>query len=77
MAECLVCGKKYHACGSCGLQSWEYDWCSDKCADEAQNKAILVICAKFGIDRKVLLGLINYISDSYLNERWPREENAA
>lgn len=27
MAECKICGKKYHACSSCGLQTWEYDYC--------------------------------------------------
>jgi hypothetical protein len=34
MAQCKICGKKYHACSSCGLQFWEYEYCSEKCRDE-------------------------------------------
>lgn len=31
MAECKTCGKKYHACSNCGLQNWEYNFCSVEC----------------------------------------------
>lgn len=34
MAQCKVCDKKYHACGSCGLANWEYDYCGFKCYQE-------------------------------------------
>ena len=30
MPKCKVCGKQFHACGSCGLiHSWEYEYCSE------------------------------------------------
>lgn len=30
--NCKTCGKKFHACGSCGLSyNYEYKYCSYKC----------------------------------------------
>jgi hypothetical protein len=31
MATCKMCNKKYHACSNCGLQDWEYTYCSEDC----------------------------------------------
>lgn len=31
MAQCKICLKEYHACSSCGLEWWEYDYCSESC----------------------------------------------
>lgn len=31
MATCKTCGTKYHACSSCGIDDWEWDYCSVEC----------------------------------------------
>lgn len=32
MVKCKICGKEFHACSNCGLDSyWEYDYCSITC----------------------------------------------
>jgi hypothetical protein len=32
------CGKKFHACGSCGLSyEWEWRYCSEKCYQESNE----------------------------------------
>lgn len=31
MANCKHCGKKFHACSSCGLRYEEYDFCNNFC----------------------------------------------
>jgi hypothetical protein len=38
MAECIKCRKKYHACGSCGLDfEWEYNYCSLECWETSKE----------------------------------------
>jgi hypothetical protein len=38
MPVCKQCGKKFHACGNCGLMtSWEWDYCSKKCWDNSEE----------------------------------------
>lgn len=36
MPKCEVCDKQFHACGSCGLETWEWDYCSLKCYKEGR-----------------------------------------
>ena len=54
MASCKKCGKSYHACGSCGLQDWEWDYCSMDClysSDEVKKaKEILSTLTQEQID---------------------------
>lgn len=28
---CKQCGEKFHACFSCGLIGWEWDYCTESC----------------------------------------------
>lgn len=37
MPNCKVCDKQFHACGSCDLQSWEWNYCSFTCYKEGSK----------------------------------------
>lgn len=32
--KCKICEKMFHACGSCDLHGWEWDYCSSVCWDK-------------------------------------------
>lgn len=36
--ECKVCKNMFHACGSCGLNGWENEICTDKCYQEFKQE---------------------------------------
>lgn len=40
---CRQCNKKQHACSSCGLESWGWDFCSWDCRSEYVNDRVTVI----------------------------------
>lgn len=55
MATCRTCGKKYHACSSCGIEEWEWEWCTEKCRDadkeaSAAIKTLKEVCKKLSTD---------------------------
>jgi hypothetical protein len=31
MVKCQTCGTRFHACSSCGLVDWEWDYCDEEC----------------------------------------------
>lgn len=33
--KCLKCSKEFHACPSCGIGGWEWDYCSKVCWEKA------------------------------------------
>lgn len=67
MAECQICNKKYHACGSCGLENWEYSYCSKQCLNVYQEKALPVLLKKYGLSREQLKKLLEESCDLYLD----------
>jgi hypothetical protein len=68
MAVCKTCGKEYHACGSCGLEDWEYTYCSSTCwdNDEVNIKNLKIVkdlVNSLTIEQvKALMDLIDYDS---------------
>lgn len=58
MAECRKCGKNFHACPSCGLWGWEWDYCQQTCYEagvtEAQT-ALRLILGDLSDDQKAHL----------------------
>jgi len=59
MAKCKTCGREYHACGSCGLADYEYDFCNDKCLEVAKEKAYKELSEKYNITIEVLKEIFN------------------
>jgi hypothetical protein len=76
MAICKVCGKRYHACGNCGIEPWEYDLCTPACADIYQRGAIERICKWIGMPEDKLAALVEQLADAYLFDRWPASKEA-
>lgn len=57
------CDKKYHACGSCDIMNWEYDYCSSECYTEAKNEAFKKIAEKHGIDESKIEDLASDLGE--------------
>ena len=69
--------KKYHACISCGMMDWEYDYCSEQCYSKGpdyHNITTLldeVIC-KMGIE--FAEELVKAFYDGYDRYKWELPE---
>ena len=57
------CDKKFHACGSCDIMNWEYDYCSSECYDASKEEAYRQICAKYKIDPTLIEDLASDLSE--------------
>ena len=44
MASCLHCNKKFHTCCSCGIRGHEWDYCTDKCWQDAGAPRYCIDC---------------------------------
>ena len=81
MPECKTCGKKYHACSSCGLTTnWEHVYCSEKCwkASKAYHEVKAKYLALYKTLNDAQRTLMKYFldgSDDYWREYevWEKE----
>lgn len=50
--KCKECGYEQHACGSCGLADWEWEYCTATCMIASNNKkkkALMVKLVELGL----------------------------
>lgn len=66
MATCRVCKASYHACSSCGLQDWEYDYCRMECLEQDQKLKKAELLNKFRLSNEEFEELISDARHYYL-----------
>ena len=82
MPLCKTCGKKFHACGGCGLSNnYEYEYCNSNCWKVSQEyndikKKFLDLYNTFSDTQKVsFIELLSLDSDyEYQFEEWIKEQ---
>lgn len=67
MAVCKVCDKSYHACSSCGLSDWEYDFCSSPCRDKFREEHLPPILDKYNLTTDQLKSLLEELAPLYID----------
>ena len=72
MANCLTCGKQFHACGNCDLSGWEWDFCNVSCLEIQQRKVIAALTQGFNLEEEHLRAIIDAADRNYLADRWPK-----
>lgn len=45
--KCKKCSRDYHFCTSCGVEDYNYDYCSERCL-KADGKKVCPICLGWG-----------------------------
>ncbi len=69
MSNCKVCNKQYHACMSCGIENWEYDFCNINCLKsflEEKEPAFLELIKKLTIEDCQLIRNLALFNDEFL-----------
>ena len=66
-STCPTCGKKYHACSSCDLYGWEWEYCSKDCWRKSDRYAELEVIID-AVPRWALKRLADDISDWELDD---------
>ena len=83
---CPICGTKFHACASCGLDhEWEYEFCSKKCWNQSskysedRERFLEFIALLTPISIAMLPGFVHIVTnDDYYQEfkKWLGSEDA-
>ena len=63
---CWICENKFHACSSCGLDEWEYKFCSEKCLKVYQEQKLPDILEKYMLSRQQLFEILVATEELYL-----------
>lgn len=74
MAKCKACGDGFHACRSCQLEDFEWDYCDKEYLKKRQRQEVPFVLGKYHLTIKQLRELLDDIFDLYLYEDyWSKE----
>ena len=59
MAQCKECCTIFHACGGCGLQDWEWEFCSQRCREAYREKKLIELSEKYNLPIKQIESLLD------------------